>query len=114
VFMRLPLNAVHSQQFRKKKSVPQKAGQAPTVQARSSAGAATELPSVKTLRTRDGIMPVMHKRIDIATATVINEAIRLSAAAGVGPAAQYLYSRCVPVWIAHRVLIRPAARRRMS
>jgi hypothetical protein len=33
----------------------------------------------------------MYKRIDIATATVIDEAIRLSAAAGVGPAALVLY-----------------------
>ncbi|MBD8531591.1 hypothetical protein [Massilia sp. CFBP 13647] len=54
----------------------------------------------------------MDKRTDKATATVIDEALRLRAAAGVGPAATYLYTRCVPVWIAHRVLVRPPRRRR--
>ncbi|MBD8673613.1 hypothetical protein [Massilia sp. CFBP 13721] len=58
------------------------------------------------------MMLPMDKRTDKATATVIDEALRLRAAAGVGPAATYLYTRCVPVWIAHRVLVRPPRRRR--
>lgn len=54
----------------------------------------------------------MENRIDKSTATVIDEALRLRDAAGVGPAAEYLYMRCVPVWIAHRVLVRAPDRRR--
>jgi hypothetical protein len=52
----------------------------------------------------------MHKRTDNATAAVIDEAISMSADAGVRPAADYLFSRCVPNWIALRVLVRPAQR----
>lgn len=58
------------------------------------------------------MMPSMHKRIDKATATVVDEAIRLRAAAGIGPAAHYLYTRCVPVWFARRVLVLPSGHRR--
>lgn len=53
----------------------------------------------------------MHKRTDTATAAVIDQAIVMATAGGAGPAAAFLYSRCVPIWIAHRVLVRPARRR---
>lgn len=54
----------------------------------------------------------MHKRTDGATAAVIDEAIDIAATVGVGRAASFLFSRCVPIWVAHRVLVRPNLRRR--
>jgi len=53
----------------------------------------------------------MRERTDKTTAAVIDAAIHLSATAGVRHAAHFLFTRCVPVWVAHRVLIRPSRRR---
>ena len=55
----------------------------------------------------------MHTRIDTATSTLVDRAIRLLCERGTYGAARYLYFCGVPISVAQRVLVlRPAGRRR--